>query len=801
MLKGMFLTNLILSLSGTIIFLLIMLIKPVTKKLFSPSWNYYFIIIAAIIFICPYGLIVPKAQKPSIDVKAYIEQKNTLKEDKSKITTGKAVVDTQSKSQPLQSLVTTSYNRAADVQDKGKKEIMNIKFLRDKAWIVWVVVGAFIALLRFSFFILFNKKLKATSRSVENQTVIQIFENCCSELGIHKKVALRVCKDIGTPMTTGLFYPVITIPKEDFDESILNMIFIHELMHYKSKDLWIKLLAFLASILHWFNPVIYMVNRELNKQCELSCDFQVIKNMNKEDRQRYGLAIINVANDSIERKMAFAAGMAVSSKNQIKERLFMIKTLKKSKKIVTFLSATLAVCIIVAAGLATNVLSAGKENKNTKDFAVVVKADGLWAVNLSSTSSEILLDKEGKVQSPVISPDGYNVAYTKDNSLYLLSIDLTKSVKEATKICDKVTGYTWADKENLAYTTVKGGLDGYNIKSKKAYNYLKNEHAYEGVLNLKNTGLPSQMQSGEHYDRIVGDGKGRIYGEKNRFYSKSDGVYVDGEGLTSYDIASGKEKLVVPSKPINNNDMGLVPGVAGISKDGAYVYIWCAYHAGSMSADGVPFGVYDVKNDKFTTFSDKEVYALHYRDNLAINPVDARFPVVNNGGNRLMNMNKTLGVADITSGKFTTILPENMVSLNLPYGETSKAYAGVVTMTPSFSPDGKKIIFSASKANADTKQWLKQEQNIYSVDLNTKKVEKITNSNACDFAPFYTSKGSAIAFLRTDLVNDSKSTLSLWRKQGDKEECVAKNIQESGSFYYYGHNESENCLDIYVYEE
>lgn len=450
----------------------------------------------------------------------------------------------------------------------------------------------------------------------------------------------------------------------------------------------------------------------------------------------------------------------------------MIKAQKRTKELIYLLALTISAVLTITVGFEINVLGETKENKNSKDFAVVVKENGLWVVNLSKQSNEVIIDKGGVFENLSISPDGQNVAYTKDKAIYISPINLLQGKEEIIRVSEKVVSYGWADNRNLAYSTETGGLNGFDLKSRKSSVYIKSK---------------------EHYEGIVGDGQGNIYGEVYRYYTKNGRQYLEDKGVISYKLALKKEKLVVPSRPSSKDgqDMGLMPEVAGISKDGTIVYIWCKVHSASTNADGVPFGVYEVKNNKFSSFNKNKIFALAYKDNLAINPVDSKLPVLNNGGVRDMNINKTLGEVDVISGTFTPILPENKIATDGPYGITAK---GMVTMTPAFSPDGKKVVFSSSKADENAQKWVKKPHNIYTVDIATKKIEKITKDNTFDFAPIYISKGEAIVFARRNEGND----ISLWRLQENKEECISKGIKLDEYSWYYGHTKLENSLDIYI---
>lgn len=80
-----------------------------------------------------------------------------------------------------------------------------------------------------------------------------------------------------TPMLIGLFRPVIYLPEGEYTEAQLHNILRHELSHWRRHDVAVKWLATLAVHIHWFNPVVYFVRREIDRACELACDEAVIK--------------------------------------------------------------------------------------------------------------------------------------------------------------------------------------------------------------------------------------------------------------------------------------------------------------------------------------------------------------------------------------------------------------------------------------------------------------------------------------------------------------------------------------------
>ncbi len=86
--------------------------------------------------------------------------------------------------------------------------------------------------------------------------------------------------------TIGTVRPVIFLQKE-YAEGDLYWILKHEVTHIVGMDLWVKLLLEFVCCLHWFNPLIYLLEHEIRYLCETACDERVIKGCTEEDCQVY----------------------------------------------------------------------------------------------------------------------------------------------------------------------------------------------------------------------------------------------------------------------------------------------------------------------------------------------------------------------------------------------------------------------------------------------------------------------------------------------------------------------------------
>ncbi|MBR5792594.1 MAG: hypothetical protein IKY34_05760 [Ruminiclostridium sp.] len=158
--------------------------------------------------------------------------------------------------------------------------------------LLWLAgVGAFLAFLlgnygRFLF------KIHRKSNIFPEHPLV---EDLCRELNIRRTIPLRVVPELPTPMLVGPFFPVVCLPDPDLPQEHLRMILLHELTHYKRKDLLLKWLALLVNALHWFNPLAWLLTRNLGQACEDACDRDVTWNMTPQERKQYMYTILTLA--------------------------------------------------------------------------------------------------------------------------------------------------------------------------------------------------------------------------------------------------------------------------------------------------------------------------------------------------------------------------------------------------------------------------------------------------------------------------------------------------------------------------
>ena len=113
------------------------------------------------------------------------------------------------------------------------------------------------------------------------------------------------------------------------DENIRH-IFIHELSHYKRKDILSNWLAVAAQIVHWFNPLIWYSFARMREDCELACDADTLSSLMPEEYLSYGLSIISLLTPAQLPWRPGTTGFFGNKNNdQIKKRISMIRFFKK----------------------------------------------------------------------------------------------------------------------------------------------------------------------------------------------------------------------------------------------------------------------------------------------------------------------------------------------------------------------------------------------------------------------------------------------------------------------------------------
>jgi len=215
---------------------------------------------------------------------------------------------------------------------------------------VWLSIALGIIGYHLFQYILFQRSIKRWGEREEDENTLALFEHVKKEMKLRNcKVQILVCGFISTSMLTGFFKPTILLPEKNYDDAELELIFRHELIHYRRKDLWIKLLSVIAIAVHWFNPLVYLMNIALQTEGEASCDQEVLEMSKLKNRHFYAEVIIGMIGGK-KLGMTTLATNFYGGKKGIKKRLEEIMAGTTSRKSISYALLALIVALTFMSG-------------------------------------------------------------------------------------------------------------------------------------------------------------------------------------------------------------------------------------------------------------------------------------------------------------------------------------------------------------------------------------------------------------------------------------------------------------------
>ncbi len=148
-----------------------------------------------------------------------------------------------------------------------------------------------------------------------------IYDACCAELGIAHKLPLQSMAGIYSPALTVSLKPMILLPANITDtltDAQLACALRHELTHYRRRDHLLMLLLRLLTCVYWFNPIVWLMKRELMKDMETACDSAVTARLNGTERREYAMTLLALFSQPCRANSVL--GMALSSAEKDAER-------------------------------------------------------------------------------------------------------------------------------------------------------------------------------------------------------------------------------------------------------------------------------------------------------------------------------------------------------------------------------------------------------------------------------------------------------------------------------------------------
>lgn len=402
----LFMGVLSMSLTASLIGLIIAAIRPFTEKYFSKKWNYYIWLLVIVRLAVPLhfetdllhmlnlraniGQTQPAAH--TLSDSAVPDNSNTMSDISQKtdaaapdhlgtitnISTGPNVSASDDSntisdiSAQLSTAVTDNSNTISGISaqsaaptpikgstkqagEKSSPVFSATSFLTVAAylWLFGAIAALFIKLWSYH---RFQSAIRKERVRITDYRILSMESAFCTKLGIYELPVLYESSLVSGPLTVGLQNPVIVFPlnmvcghsdaTENNRQNLtqLQLMLHHELLHVARKDLLYKWVCQFLLCIHWFNPLLRWFGRQINRDCELSCDEAILAQLTNAGKQMYGNILLDTAARNIDNiNNAFSTTLLENKKN-LKKRLDSIRN--HSKK--TRFQLVFSICTLMA---------------------------------------------------------------------------------------------------------------------------------------------------------------------------------------------------------------------------------------------------------------------------------------------------------------------------------------------------------------------------------------------------------------------------------------------------------------------
>jgi beta-lactamase regulating signal transducer with metallopeptidase domain len=146
-------------------------------------------------------------------------------------------------------------------------------------WLWWLwSIGMSLCVIRLFLSVYQLRRWKKNSHPVSDTVMLDALASCAQHQGFTRPIDLRLLNDHAGPAACGWRKPIIYLPADSkkWSAETLRAVLLHEIGHHVSHDpLW-RIISLLSRSLHWYNPFVSWLAKQLHHQSEVACDARVI---------------------------------------------------------------------------------------------------------------------------------------------------------------------------------------------------------------------------------------------------------------------------------------------------------------------------------------------------------------------------------------------------------------------------------------------------------------------------------------------------------------------------------------------
>lgn len=466
------------SVSASLAVILLVMLAPFLNRHYAAKWRYYIWIFLAFWLVIPfYG---GNGKSATVQTEAVSQHKEKQTD---------TLVNNHTLSRRI--VVTFPQQMTTPVIAKREKKVSSVTLL-DLVAYLWITVAAANLFFNMISYLHYKRQLQKDGVYLTDWQILKQMRLLSEELRIKNHIPVIGYTKATSPMIIGLLKPVLVLPKEKYSTEELFFVLKHELVHLKRRDVYFKFLIAAVSALHWFNPFIWLMQKEAVVDMELSCDERVIQGTKFETRKAYTETLFSTLHRKYKRTTIFSTQFYGGK--QIMKRRFKNILFKGKKKN----GMALLVCaVVLTASLGTLIGCAAakpQEQKESKEKKQEIKVKQLsQEQNTEADDTKYLTfsaeGEEEKKAASLVEGDGY-VLYLPDGEWKQTDYNTWTS-----EVNDKVQ--IWVERfENRTAERIETALknNGYQLENNELV-FKENTMVYKAKLTVNDNGVWSVFYS------------------------------------------------------------------------------------------------------------------------------------------------------------------------------------------------------------------------------------------------------------------------------------------------------------------
>lgn len=189
---------------------------------------------------------------------------------------------------PLAGVYSDIYERIV-IHKIGESEISVISVL----FCIWIVASV-VLMYRFArrYFITMEKVSSYAIR--DDEQCKRVFGCVINDSKKRLDIHIRYSEEVDIPIGIGVFNRSIVLPDETYSDKELYCILMHEYIHFLNRDLLVKMLIHIFRCIFWWNPVVYLLGRDVSQTLEIKCDLCATEQMDNGGKADYLATIVSI---------------------------------------------------------------------------------------------------------------------------------------------------------------------------------------------------------------------------------------------------------------------------------------------------------------------------------------------------------------------------------------------------------------------------------------------------------------------------------------------------------------------------